>query len=183
MWYSIAFSWLKKIPREIWYLLGIVVVLWFVYHKGQQDVQREWDASVERGREALSRLKERQITITKGVLVQREVVTKEIKVKGDTIVQKVPVYIPVGTPDLPCQFRLLHDAAATNSIPGGPSCSDGDRVSVEEAARTLTQNYTTFHLMLADLNSLRSWVRQQRQAYLDECKKLQHDCNTDSWPK
>lgn len=181
--YSIAFSWLKKIPREIWYLLGIVVVLWFVYHKGQQSVQREWDASVERGREALSRLKERQITITKGVLVQREVVYKEVKVKGDTVTKEVVRYIPAGTPDLPCQFRLLHDAAASNSIPGGPSCSDGDRVSVREATEVITRNYTTFHLMLADLNSLRSWVRQQRQAYLDECKKLQHDCNTDSWPK
>lgn len=178
MWWKVALSGAKKIPREIWYLLGIVVALWFVYHKGQQSVQREWDASVERGREALSRLKERQITITKGVLVKREFVTKEVRIKGDTIIQRVPYYIPADTPDLPCQFRVLHDAAASNSIPGSPSCSDGDRVSVREATEVLTRNYTTFHLMAADLDSLRSWVTQQRQAYLDECKKLQRDCST-----
>lgn len=174
------FPWLKKIPREIWYLLGIVVLFWFVYHKGQQSVQVKWDAAVERGRETLSRLQERQITFTKGILVQRETEIKYVQVQGKTITKLVPQYIPVDTPDLPCQFRILHDAAVDNSIPGSPSCSNENRVSVREATEVLTRNYTTFHLMAVDLEKLRSWVKFQRQASLDECKKPGVVCSRDN---
>lgn len=172
--------WLKKIPREIWYLLGIIGLLWYVDHRGYQRCKDEWDASRERGREILSRLKERQITITKGVLVKREVEQKLIYVQGKTIIREIPKYIPIGTPDLPYGFRLLHDAAVAGTLPESSEGVNGETVPVTTATETIAGNYTTCRAAIADLNLLRSWVQEQRQAYLAECKRLGDDCNKDN---
>lgn len=122
------FLWLKKIPREIWYLLGILVALWYVDHRGYQRCKDEWDASRERGKEILSRLKERQITFTKGYLIQRELKIEYVYLKGDTVVKEIPKYIPIGTPDLPPGFRVLHDRAATKPVPGTSEGTNGSTV-------------------------------------------------------
>lgn len=168
-----------KIPWQVYACAGVILSLIGSYWYGLHVKQEEWDASRERGKEILSRLKERQITITKGVLVQRETKIEYVYLKGETVVKEIPKYIPLGTPDLPWGFRLLHDRAALGTVPGASEATNGDPVPVRTATETVVRNYTTCHAMREDFYLLRSWVQEQREAYLAECKRRGVSCSMD----
>ena len=170
-----------KIPWQVFACAGVMLILgltgYYLYDLGRDHTQAKWDSAVERGNVAVDRLKNKQATITtkiETVYVDR---VKTIKEKGDVIYKEVPVYIPVDSPDLPPGFRVLHDAAVTNSIPRTSEIPDAESVSVKAATETITGNYTTCHLILQDLTSLQQWVQEQRESYLDECKQQGLSCN------
>lgn len=171
-----AFLVAKKIPREIWYLLGIGLLGWFIFWQGQQNIQRKWDASREAGKAIVSRLKQQSTIIVRSVETVHVEKTKVIKEKGDTIVKQVKVYIPVDSPDLPPGFRILHDAAVANS-PAGTAPESAQPVPLRTAAETIFGNYATCHVAIQELVSLRSLYDQVRQAALDQCKQPSVVCS------
>ncbi len=135
------------------------------YEAGQAQVQGKWDKAVERGRTRLEELRAAasQVTVrTEKVYVDR---IKTIREKGDAIVRKVPVFVPAGSCDLPGGFRLLHDAAAGGEpVPDPADIPDAAPVPAQEAAATVTGNYSTCQQTSQQLVSLQDWVRQQCKA-------------------
>lgn len=112
-----------KIPWQIWACAGIVSFLvfshWYSYQKGAASVQLKWDAAVIRGKAIVQELEADQGKVTTRIEYKYIDRWRTIHEKGDTITKLVPHYIPVDSCDLPPGFRVLHDAAATGTIPGG----------------------------------------------------------------
>lgn len=167
MW-TAAFLLLKKIPYQLWLLIGGLAALYltglWLYESGQQSVQAKWDASVERGRSIVEDLELRANTVT---TVVEEKIVKEIEIvyrNGATIVKEVPKYIPVDTPDLPAGFRVLHDAAARSQVPTETNLP-GEPVSVRDATTTITVNYQTCLVWKRQLDGWEHWYEEQSLAW------------------
>lgn len=173
----------KKIPREV-YAFGVLLILLGllllkVYHLGQDNIQVKWDASTAKGRKIVEHLKQNQGLITTKIVTQTVERVKVIHEKGEVRIQRIPVYIPVDSPDLPGGFRLLHDAAAANAIPEDAG-TFAERVPLRTATETIDRNYQTCNKAIEELRGLRQWGLEQREAYLAECKRLGRDCSKDN---
>lgn len=170
-----------KIPWQVWACAGLIALGWgygkWQHHKGASEVQAAWDASRERGKVIVEDLKKRQGTVTEKVVTNTVEKIKTIKEKGDVIVKQVEVLVPSDSCDLPGGFRLLHDAAATNTLPDSTRAVDAEPVPAQTAATTVAENYTTCNAAIADLQGLRQWASEQHQLYLDQCKASPSLCN------
>lgn len=85
---------------------------------------------------------------------QQQVVTQIIE-------KEVVRYVPADTPPLPAGFRVLHDAAATGSLPGATPGADAGPVPAQEATATITANYGTCRADQLRLQYLQEWVTKQ----------------------
>ena len=90
---------------------------------------------------------------------------REIRVKGDAIIQKVPVYVTAQADaacTVPVGFVRLHDAAAANTAPDDPSDSDARPagVALSAVAATVADNYTAYHELAARFDALRDKLRR-----------------------
>lgn len=164
-------------PYLLWIKLGalalLVAAVWWRVHAygaarydaGKAKVQAEWDASVERGRAEVERLRTEagKVTVkTETVYVDR---IKTIREKGDAIVREVPVFVPAGAAELPGGFRLLHDAAASGvAIPAAAGIADAAPVDAQAAAFAVVGNYAEYHVVAQRLISLQDWVTAQCKA-------------------
>lgn len=146
MWVKVLFGLLKKIPWQLWLLSGVLFTFWLYgvwqFERGQKDVQVKWDESRKLGQAIVEDLKLRANAIVTVIEHRVETETKYIKGNADVIIKEVPVYIPVGTPDLPVGFRVLHDAAATARTPETFTFPDDATIRVADAAVTITHNYS-----------------------------------------
>ena len=155
----------KKIPWQVYACAGLFLFCFGVYKYGQHTVQLKWDASTAKGKAIVAQLKQDAKKINTVIDTQWHERTEYIYVKGDTIVKEIPKYIPVGTPDLPAGFRLLHDAAATSTIPGLPGSGESSPVRVEDATETIVTNYTQCLVWREEVVSWREWYREQSQLW------------------
>lgn len=168
--------WVKKIPLQVWLLLGGVILFlgysYWLYNKGQQNIQDKWDAAIARGKPIVAQLKEdaKKVNVrVETVYVDR---VKVIREKGDTIIKEVTKYIPASTPDLPGGFRLLHDAAATSRFPSETELP-GAPVSVRDATETIALNYERCLIWQTELQGWDQWYQDQYQAWQEAQRKLQ----------
>lgn len=173
-----------KIPWQVWACAGLVALLvgagWKLYDLGQDHKQAEWDAAVERGKVILRNMQTNQGTVTTKVVTETVEKIKVVKEKGDVIVKTVKVLVPSDSCPLPGGFRVLHDAAAANTIPDTSQGATAEPVPAQTAATTVTENYTTCNAAIADLQGLRQWVTRHHQVYLDQCKASPALCNVDT---
>lgn len=172
-----------KIPWKAVALAGVALIFFgwgeWRYHQGASKVKSDWNASIERGKSVVKELKNRQGLVFYKVLIQHVDKVRVIKERGETVEKLIPVYLP-SDQLLPGGFRVLHDAAATSTIPGTTEGANAESVPITEATRTIVQNYQTCHLAIQDLASLRLWIQENRQAYLDLCKQRGVDCSLDN---
>lgn len=168
IWASI-FAAAKKIPYQVYILVGLIFAVWVFgnwrHSTGKAEVQARWDASVERGKVIVQELKDKQIVVNKIVDTKYIETVKEIYVKGDTIIKEIPVYIPEDTPDLPGGFRVLHDAAVSSSIPLPSESLGAAPVRVETATETIIDNYTTCLVIREEVVAWRQWYQEQALAW------------------
>ncbi len=151
----------KKIPWQVYACAGFLLYSFFVYQYGQRTIQLKWDASTEKGRAIVAQLKKDSKKINTVIDTQWHERTEYIYVKGDTIVKEIPKYIPVGTPDLPAGFRVLHDAAATSTVPGSSSSVESSPVGVAIATETIVTNYTQCLVWREEAATWRQWYQEQ----------------------
>ncbi|HET6725898.1 MAG TPA: hypothetical protein VFH85_07830 [Gammaproteobacteria bacterium] len=158
------------IPIRIWIALGVLAALaagvlgygHWRYNAGQADTQDAWNASIERGRAEIAKLKADAGKIT----VRTETVTVEkvrtVHEKGKTIVRQVPVYIPADSCALPGGFRVLHDAAARNEpVPESTVVADEAPVPAATVATVVAENYAGCHANAAVIEGWQAWAREQ----------------------
>lgn len=168
---SLAIVWkvisefVKSIPWQAYAIVAVVLALLLLrhisYRQGQQDVQAKWDAQKAATAEQIRVLQQKAARVNERVVTQVVTRTQVIHEKGDTIIREIPRYIPVGTPDLPSGFRLLHDAAATNTLPGSSSGTTAAPVPVADATSTITKNYTACHIDQEKLAGWQLWYNEQ----------------------
>lgn len=158
---------LRRIPLWVWAVVLLLAGLFFFgrYQKeqGREEVRAEWAASVEKGKAEVERLTKEAGKVTVRVETKYVDRVKTIREKGETIVQKVPVYVPAGLPDLPAGWRLLHDHAAAGTVPGPSEAADGAPVPPETAAATVAANYTQCLAVAEQLTGLQEWVNEQKR--------------------
>lgn len=171
----------KKIPWQIWILSGVIALFavsnWWSFREGKASTQAQWDQAVERGRVLVKKLESQQHVVTEKVETIYVDRWRTIYEKGSVIEREVPVYIPADECSLSGSFRVLHDAAATNSIPRASEVPDAESVPARDLARTVGRNYTTCHAAINDLEGLRVWAIQQQELYLELCKQPGVRCN------
>jgi len=132
------------------------------YAAGQADTKAEWDASIERGKKEIDRLRAAANQVSVKTVTKYVDRVKVVREKSDAIVQQVPVYLPAGSGLLPGGFRLLHDAGSANQpVPSGTDPFAAAPVPIETAAATVLDNYGTYHQVAARLTALQDWVYAQ----------------------
>lgn len=98
------------------------------------------------------------------VVIAQEAAQVRIRTVTKTLIEKVPVYVPLDACPLPGGFRLLHDAAATDGVLPDPAGRlDAGAVPAQDAAATVVENYGIARANAAQLVWLQAWVRAQQE--------------------
>ncbi len=175
---------IKKIPWTVYAATGLLLLFWgwgtYKYNAGQKNVQTKWNASIERGKTIVKELKVKQKVISTVVETKYVDRVKVIHEKADVIYKDVVRYVPADLPDLPGSVRMLHDAAATNTLPGTSSFFDVAPIGVRDFTGTVVLNYEQYWITAERLKSLQSWVAQQRELSLETCKQPDVICKQDN---
>lgn len=157
---------LRRVPGWLWLAAGLFVAFWLYGHwqfgRGEDARQAKVDKAMAKAAAEIEHLKAEASKITTVVETKYIDRVKTVTVKGDTIVQKVPVYISRDLPELPGAWRVLHDAAAQNAIPEAFDPVNGAPVAPADAAATVAENYKRCHINAERLIALQDWVAQQQ---------------------
>jgi len=154
------------------YRLLTLAALWtalfgFGWLKGASHVHAQWDAATAKQQQAQAQSQTRQAEATVQVVTQYVDRIQVVREKGDTLIQKVPVYVPVQA-DAACTvhrgFVSLHDAAAAGELPAAPGATDAlaEGLALSAVAATVVTNYQTCHENAEQLKALQDWIRQTR---------------------
>lgn len=173
-----------KIPWQVWACTGLVALIagWgeLRHHQGKKEVQAEWDAAVERGGKIVATLKEGQGRITIRTVTQYKDRIKVIREKGDTRTEYIVKYVDSDSCRLSGSFRLLHDAAALNTVPGDSSGVESHTVPAGDLARTVNRNYSRYYQCREQVIGLLRFAEDQRALYEEVCKQPSVDCSKGS---
>ena len=153
-------------PPGSWIAAALAVFLalwWYGNHQFNKGVS--WQLAQDA--EAAANLKPKQTAATERIRIVFVEKAAEIKWRTKTITERVPEYV---TPkdDAGCNinrgFVRLHDAAASDTVPGSPSGTDGEPSGVElsSVAKTVAGNYGTAHLCAARLEAWQQWYLAQK---------------------
>ena len=135
-------------------LIGWLPHGWYTSSKNASDRIAVFEAKTETQSE--------QHAVTDRVVT--EYVDRIVYVKGKTneVIKEIPVYIPADS-ILPGGFRLLHDAAVRSEFPEPAGNTDASPVNTQDVARTVVENYGTYHEVREQLVNLQTWIRQQQE--------------------
>lgn len=157
---------MNSILTKLLIALALVASVWGYYAYTQHQIKTaRADAAAEKTRaDGLSA----QLTAAKADV---RIVTKyvdrvrTVQVRGATIMQKVPVYVPqtvVAGCTLNRGFvRVLNAAAAATDLPAAASAADAAAagIGLDTVAGSVVGNYTTTHVIREQLIALQDWVR------------------------
>jgi hypothetical protein len=159
-----AISW----PYRLLALAVIGIALFgFGWLKGASHVQAQWDAATAAQQQAQAQAQIRQTQASVQVVTQYVDRIQVVREKGDTLIQEVPVYVPVQA-DAACTvhrgFVRLHDAAAAGELPEPARDADApaEGLALSAVAATVVTNYQTCHENAEQLKALQDWIRQTR---------------------
>lgn len=144
-----------------------IALFGFGWLKGASHVQAQWDAATTTQQQAQAQVQIQQAEATVQVVTQYVDRIKVVREKGDTLIQEIPVYVPVQA-DAACTvhhgFVSLHDAAAAGELPTAPRDADApaEGLALSAVAATVVTNYQTCHENAEQLKALQDWIRQTR---------------------
>lgn len=147
---------LKALP----WLLAVALIGFTGWHlRAKQAAFEEQQAELKQLRSDLSYQK--QVTAAAdSVMSARVESAARIQTVTKEVIREVPSRVPVGTPDLPGGWRVLHDAAATGAIPPAPGGADASPVPAATAAETVVENYGVCRDTADRLDKLQQWIRE-----------------------
>jgi bifunctional pyridoxal-dependent enzyme with beta-cystathionase and maltose regulon repressor activities len=143
----------------------------FGWVKGSEHVQVQWDAATAAQQLAAAHTQVRQAEASVQVVTQYVDRVRVIREKGDTIIQEVPIYVPVQA-DAACTinhgFVRLHDAAAAGQLPEPAADADAPTpgLALSAVAETVASNYQTCFENAEQLKALQTWVKQMQEMQL-----------------
>ncbi|MFW9616617.1 hypothetical protein [Aquabacterium sp.] len=155
-------------PYRLLALAVIGIALFgFGWLKGANHIQAQWDAATAAQQQAKAQLQSQQAEASVQVVTQYVDRIQVVREKGDTLIQEVPVYVPVQA-DAACTvhrgFVGLHDAAAAGELPEPTRDADApaEGLALSAVAATVVTNYQTCHENAEQLKALQDWIRQTR---------------------
>lgn len=155
-------------PYRLLALTALCIALFgFGWLKGTNHIQAQWDAATATQQLAQAQVQTRQAEATVQVVTQYVDRIQIVREKGDTLIQEIPVYVPVQA-DAACTvhrgFVSLHDAAAAGELPTAPRNPDApaEGLAFSAVAATVVTNYQTCHENAEQLKALQDWIRQMR---------------------
>lgn len=105
----------------------------------------------------------KQGAATERVLVQYVKVAGATKTVTQTVEKEVKVYVPsAGASCLDARWGVLHDSAATNTVPEAPRGTDATP-GAAEALATVTANYEACTRNADRLTALQAWINAQEK--------------------
>ena len=144
-----------------------IALVGFGWLKGASHVQAQWDAATAAQQQAQAQAQTRQTETTVQVVTQYVDRIQVVREKGDTLIQEIPVYVPVQA-DAACTvhrgFVSLHDVAAAGELPESARDADApaEGLALSAVAATVVTNYQTCHENAEQLKALQDWIRQTR---------------------
>ena len=137
--------------------------------KGASHVQAEWDAEVVKQSLTAARVEKAQAQATVQVVTEYVDRVKIVRQAGETIIKKVPVYVPAQADAacvVPRGFVRLHDAAAQGVVPepAGDSDAAPAGVALSAVAGTVAENYTACRANAEQLSALQSWILEMKES-------------------
>lgn len=103
--------------RSILSVAGVIAVFLFGYSKGKDAVLSDWaEEKLVKEQQTYSELK-RALTASSETVASYEAKLSAALKNTTTIIKKVPYYVPSDSCSLPAGFRVLHNAAATATLP------------------------------------------------------------------
>ena len=155
-------------PYRLLVLTALGIALFaFGWFKGASHLQSQWDAVTAAQQQAQAQVQIRQAEATVQVVTQYVDRIQVVREKGDTLIQEVPVYVPIQA-DAACTvhrgFVSLHDAAAAGELPEPTRDADApaEGLALSAVAATVVTNYQTCHENAEQLKALQDWIRQTR---------------------
>jgi len=127
--------WLTKLKAMPWKLIGVVSLVVLAFIAGVR-----WEAAEFKSYKAVQAIKVAALEKKAAEITTVEVIKyvdrlQVIHEKGESIIKKVPVYVPRNVCVLPPGFRSLHDAAATGrDLPDSPGATDAPSTAPEDTA-------------------------------------------------
>ena len=155
-------------PYRLLALAALCIALFgFGWLKGASHIQAQWDAATAAQQQAQARVQIRQTEATVQVVTQYVDRIQVVREKGDTLIQEIPVYVPVqadGACTVHRGFVSLHDAAAAGELPEPARDADApaEGLALSAVAATVVSNYQTCHENAEQLKALQDWIRQTR---------------------
>ena len=155
-------------PYRLLVLTALGIALFgFGWLKGASHVQAQWDAATAKQQQAQAQAQTRHAETTVQVVTQYVDRIQVVREKGDTLIQEIPVYVPVQA-EAACTvhrgFVSLHDAAAAGELPQPARDADApaEGLALSAVAATVVSNYQTCHENAEQLKALQDWIRQTR---------------------
>ena len=155
-------------PYRLLTLAALCIALFsFGWLKGTSHVHAKWDAATAKQQQAQAQVQIRQAEAIVQVVTQYVDRIQIVREKGDTLIQEIPVYVPVQS-DAACTvhrgFVSLHDAAAAGELPEPARDADApaEGLALSAVAATVVTNYQTCHENAEQLKALQDWIRQTR---------------------
>lgn len=156
---------LKGVPLWVWAVIALLGAGWLYgqhqFDAGQADRQKDWDASVERGKQEVSRLTAAagRVTVKVETRTVEKIVTIQEKARAIETVREV--FVPVDSGTLPGGFRLFYDAALTGSVPDPASIPGAAPVPIADVADTHAHNAELCRIAYATVEGWQSWAAEQ----------------------
>lgn len=161
-----AWAFLRGLPWQLWAGLALLALGLFYghlrYNAGQADIQTKWDTAKALEVSASEKLQTEQAKVTTVIETKYVDRVRVIRERGKTILKEVPVYVPADSCDLPGGFRLLHDAAATNTLPDPAALADAAPVPAQDVASTVAENYTGCNANAEQIDRWNEWSAKQK---------------------
>ncbi len=153
--------------RPLVYALLMAAIAGTGFYYGAAHVQHQWQEQLAAQAKAAVAVVVKQGAVTERVVTQYRDKIQEVKGATITLVQEIPVFIPVAADvRLPRGWRLLHDAGAVGAVPKTPEGVDVAAPDIEASAavRGVVENYGTCRGTFEQLSALQGWVRGQFEA-------------------
>ena len=150
--------WLRILP----YLLAALITGFVTYSLVDASREREFLKARVATQEETIKLVKRASQATSTVLSNRAQSKAAIHERAKDVQEAIIIRIPADASAcvLPPDWRLLHDAAATDSgVPPAASGTNAGAVTAQEAARTVSENYEQYHDTADQLRALQQWIR------------------------
>jgi len=155
-------------PYRLLVLTALGIALFgFGWFRGASHLQSQWDAATAAQQHTQAQVQIQQAEATVQVVTKYVDRIQVVREKGETLIQEVPVYVPVQA-DAACTvhrgFVSLHDAAAAGELPTAPRDADApaEGLALSAVAATVVTNYQTCHENAEQLKALQDWIRQTR---------------------
>lgn len=168
-----------------WRVVGVVALLAVTAFGAYKYTDNEWQLKYAKQQLEYTKmevqLKELEVkaaNVTTKVITQYVDRVKEVQVRGDTIVKEVPVYVTEKSDAecvIPTGFVFIHNAAAADKpLPRttGDVNEEASGIVLSDVASAITLNYTEYHKVATQLESLQNWITQQRELINSSVKPI-----------